>query len=406
MRYKHYIILIITSLFCLVASAQKVDLDKFKTTAIWGLGGNDRITFESHSLDNIIKYDSLIPALRLFLADTDSSRLVLDSLPSPLKVHYVIFPNNERKLTIENPEFLAAGFNLQEEIKKNEDSLPDHVIYMYDRRYQITISIYLDQINNLIKLKKILTRWEKTAMIPDSEIMGDIDSSNTIPTGDIQLDQDILNFDFRVFKKLLKTANTNLCKDNFLFKTHLRLYDFRYNSVVSEGNKMSVTQVSYSCTDLGRGVRDLYGSVGLLGNNVCTQFGNRFPLYVRFKENLPVNVFYANVGTTLYSTGGNNHTAMGINSFFEGLLGYKTMNTSPTLTQVKDFRSHGIEFGAFLSDGGQAGLFPKTGLVLKTYKQMGDVRFTSGVYTGIQPTGTDPKIQSALLFTIEIFDLF
>lgn len=405
MRYKHGIILIITSLFGLVASAQKVDLDKLKTTAIWGLGGNDRIIFESHSVYNIIKYDSLIPALRLFLADAESSGIVLDSLPSPLKVHYVIFPNDERKLTVENPEFLAAGFNLQEEIKKNEDSLPNHVIFIYDRKYQITMSIYLDQINNLIKLKKILTRWEQTAMIPESEIIGDIDSASTIPTGNIQLDQGIFNCDYRVFKKLLKTANTNVSKDDFLFKTHLRLYDFRYNCVVSGSDTMSVMQVSHSIDD-GRGVRDFYTSVGLLGNNVCTQFGNRFPLYVKFKENLPVNVFYANVGATLYSTGGNNHTAMGINSCFEGLLGYKTMNTTPTLTQVKDFRSNGIELGLFLSDGGQSGLFPKTGLVLKSYKQWGDIRFTSGVYMGYQPYATDPEIQSALLFTIEIFDLF
>ena len=404
MRYKHGIILIITSLFGLVASAQKVDLDKFKTTAIWGLGGNDRIIFESHSVYNIIKYDSLIPALRLFLEDAESSGIVLDSLPSPLKVHYVIFPNDERKLTVENPEFLAAGFNLQEEIKKNEDSLPNHVIFIYDRKYQITMSIYLEQINNLIKLKKILTQWEKTAMIPESEIMGDIDSSNWIPTGSIEVDQNILNYNFRVFKKLLKTANSNVAKDHAYIKTHLRLYGFLYDSVLAGDDTMSVIKVSYSSTN--RGVWDFYGSVGFLGNNVCTQFGNRFPLYVKLKENLPVNVFYANVGATLYSTGGNNHTAMGINSCFEGLLGYKTMNTTPTLTQVKDFRSKGIELGLFLSDGGQSGLFPKTGLVLKSYKQWGDIRFTSGVYMGYQPYATDPEIQSALLFTIELFDLF
>lgn len=405
MRYKHGIILIITSLFGLVASAQKVDLDKFKTTAIWGLGGNDRIIFESHSVYNIIKYDSLIPALRLFLEDAESSGIVLDSLPSPFKVHYVIFPNDERKLTVENPEFLAAGFNLQEEIKKNEDSLPNHVIFIYDRKYQITMSIYLEQVNNLIKLKKILTQWEKTAMIPESEIMGDIDSFNSIPTGSIEVDQTILNYNFRVFKKLLKTANTNVAKDHFLFKTHLRLYDFRYNSVESGSGTMSVVKVSHSIDD-GRGVRDFYTSVGLLGNNVCTQFGNRFPLYVKFKENLPVNIFYANVGATLYSTGGNNSSVMGINGYYEGLLGFKTMNTTPTLTKVKDFRSKGFECGGFLSDRGQSGLFPRTGLVLKSYKQWGDIRFTSGVYMGYQAHATGPEIQSALLFTIELFDLF
>jgi len=37
---------------------------------------------------------------------------------------------------------------------------------------------------------------------------------------------------------------------------------------------------------------------------------------------------------------------------------------------------------------------------------MGNVRFTSGVYIGQRTTGGSGSIQSGLLFTIEVFDLF
>ena len=37
---------------------------------------------------------------------------------------------------------------------------------------------------------------------------------------------------------------------------------------------------------------------------------------------------------------------------------------------------------------------------------MGNVRFTSGIYTGKAISGESPSIQSTLLFTIEVFDLF
>ena len=75
------------------------------------------------------------------------------------------------------------------------------------------------------------------------------------------------------------------------------------------------------------------------------------------------------------------------------------------LKAVKDYRVKGIELGGFLSDRDGA-LLPHAGLVLKSYKQLGNVRFTSGIYTGKTTIGSPRSIQSALLFTIEVFDLF
>lgn len=407
MKLKH-ILVVVTCVFSSVASAQKFEMKSLKASASWGIGEMDRVKFESHSFQNILRYDSFIPVLKQFLSDAKSAGIVIDSLSSPMQIHYVIFPNDQRKLTIENPEFLAAGFNLEAEFEKNRDSLPNNVIHLYDGRYKMQSSIYLERPGNVYKLQKMVDRWDSTSQTLEADIVGDLDSIRP----PISASSSIFYFDYRVFKKIMKNTCLQTSKGEFFPKPRVSLYAFDYNSVIKNDDTLSVT--SLAITSIDRGLSDLYSSVGFLGNNVCTQIGGRIPLSVKYKMDLPVTVFYLNLGSTLYSTSGENKTdlktygynsPMEIKGCYEGLLGYRTMNTSTDLKSVRDYRVKGIELGGFISDR-DGMVLPHAGFVLKTYKQMGNVRFTSGVYTGQRTTGGSGSIQSGLLFTIEVFDLF
>ena len=130
MKLKHILLVVVTCFFAISTSAQKFELEKLKAKASWGIGGVDRVVFESHSFDNIVRYDSFISVLKQFLSDAQSADIVVDSLSSPVKIHYIISPSDRRKLTIENPEFIASGFDLDEEEKKLNDSLPGNVVYL------------------------------------------------------------------------------------------------------------------------------------------------------------------------------------------------------------------------------------------------------------------------------------
>jgi hypothetical protein len=404
MKLKHILLVVVTCFFAISTSAQKFELEKLKAKASWGIGGVDRVVFESHSFDNIVRYDSFIPVLKQFLSDAQSADIVFDSLSSPVKMHYIISPSDRRKLTIENPEFIASGFDLDEEEKKLNDSLPGNVIHLYDNRYNIRLSIYLEQPKNGFKLGKIIDIWELRIATQSTVDIKDTADKNLIPSGDYSADQNRLNFDYQVFKEGMSATINSWHNQGLLVKKfRISSYSFQFNSFLYNGDTASVTQ-----TSIGSGsasVEDLYSSVGFLGNNVCSQLGVRIPLSVKYKMDLPVKVFYLNVGTTLYSTMANNGSGMNIHGSYEGLLGYKSMNTSPDLRTVKDYRTSGFELGGFLSDRDGV-LLPRAGLVLKTYKQMGNVRFTSGIYTGKAISGESPSIQSTLLFTIEVFDLF
>jgi hypothetical protein len=408
MKLKHIFLVVATCALACVASAQKFEIKSLKATASWGIGGMDRVKFESHSFDNILRYDSFIPVLKQFMSDVESGGIVIDSLSSPVKIHYMIFSNDQRKLTVENPEFLAAGFDLQEELDKNRDSLPSNVIYLYDDRYKMKLSIYLEQPGHAYKLQKMVERWDLSAQTLEADIVGDLDSIRP----PLSASSSIFNFDYRVFKKLMRNTCLQTSKGEFFTKPRVSLYAFEYNSVIKNDDTLSVT--SLAITSIDRGLSDLYSSVGFLGNNVCTQIGGRIPLSVKYKMDLPVKVFYLNLGSTLYSVSGENNSVMKkngyysqleIKGFYEVLLGFRTMNTSPDLKALKDYRVKGIELGGFLSDRDGA-LLPHAGLVLKSYKQLGNVRFTSGIYTGKTISGESPSILSALLFTIEVFDLF
>ena len=408
MKLKHIFLVVATCALASVASAQKFEMKTLKAAASWGIGGMDRVKFESHSFDNILRYDSFIPVLKQFMSDVESGGIVIDSLSSPLKIHYMIFPNDQRKLTVENPEFLAAGFDLQEELDKNRDSLPNNVIYLYDDRYKMKLSIYLEQPGHAYKLQKMVERWDLSAQTLEADILGDLDSIRP----PLSASCSIFNFDYRVFNKLMRNTCLQTSKGEIFTKPRVLQYAFEYNSVIKNDDTLSVSSLAITSSD--RGLSDLYSSVGFLGNNVCTQIGCRIPLSVKYKMDLPVRVFYFNLGSTLYSVSGENNSAMKkngyysqleIKGFYEGLLGFRTMNTSPDLKAVKDYRVKGIELGGFLSDRDGA-LLPHAGLVLKSYKQLGNVRFTSGIYTGKTTIGSPRSIQSALLFTIEVFDLF
>lgn len=404
MKLKHIFLVVATCALASVASAQKFEMKSLKAAASWGIGGMDRVKFESHSFDNILRYDSFIPVLKQFMSDVESGGIVIDSLSSPVKIHYMIFPNDQRKLTFENPEFLSAGFDLQEELDKNRDSLPSNVIYLYDDRYKMKLSIYLEKPGHAYKLHKLVDLWDSSAHILETDIVGDLDSIRP----PLPASSSIFNFDYRVFKKLMRNTYLQTSKGEFFTKPRVLQYAFEYNSVIKNDDTLSVASLAVTSSD--RGLSDLYSSVGFLGNNVCTQIGCRIPLSVKYKMDLPVKVFYFNLGSTLYSVSGENNSAMKktqleIKGFYEGLLGFRTMNTSPDLKAVKDYRVKGIELGGFLSDRDGA-LLPHAGLVLKSYKQLGNVRFTSGIYTGKTTIGSPRSIQSALLFTIEVFDLF
>ena len=254
------------------------------------------------------------------------------------------------------------------------------------------------------KLQKMVERWDLSAQTLEADILGDLDSIRP----PLSASSSIFNFDYRVFKKLMRNTCLQTSKGEIFTKPRVLQYAFEYNSVIKNDDTLSVSSLAITSSD--RGLSDLYSSVGFLGNNVCTQIGCRIPLSVKYKMDLPVKVFYFNLGSTLYSVSGENNSAMKktqleIKGFYEGLLGFRTMNTSPDLKAVKDYRVKGIELGGFLSDRDGA-LLPHAGLVLKSYKQLGNVRFTSGIYTGKTTTGSPRSIQSALLFTIEVFDLF
>ncbi len=399
MKLKHIFLVVVTCFFAISTSAQKFELETLKAKASWGIGGVDRVVFESHSFDNIVRYDSFISVLKQFLSDAESADIVIDSLSSPVKIHYIISPSDRRKLTIENPEFIASGFDLDEEEKKLNDSLPGNVVYLYDDRYKMKFSVYLEQPAHAYKIQKMVDLWDSTFQTLEADIVGDLDSIQPL----ISASSSMLNFNYRVFKKIMRNIYLQSSKREFFTKPRVFLYALGNNWVIKNNDTLSV--ISLAVTTRDGGLSDLYSTMGFLGNNVCTQIGSRIPLYVKRKQDLPVNMFYLNVGTTLYSTMAKNGSGMNIHGSYEGLLGYKSMNTSPDLRTVKDYRTSGFELGGFLSDRDGV-LLPRAGLVLKTYKQMGNVRFTSGIYTGKAISGESASIQSTLLFTIEVFDLF
>ncbi|MEY3097631.1 MAG: hypothetical protein RL647_1221, partial [Bacteroidota bacterium] len=80
MKLKHILLVVVTCFFAISASAQKFELEKLKAKASWGIGGVDRVVFESHSFDNIVRYDSFISVLKQFLSDAQSADIVVDSL--------------------------------------------------------------------------------------------------------------------------------------------------------------------------------------------------------------------------------------------------------------------------------------------------------------------------------------
>jgi len=394
MKLKHILLVVVTCFFAISTSAQKFELEKLKAKASWGIGGVDRVVFESHSFDNIVRYDSFISVLKQFLSDAQSADIVVDSLSSPVKIHYIISPSDRRKLTIENPEFIASGFDLDEEEKKLNDSLPGNVVYLYDDRYKMKFSVYLEQPAHAYKIQKMVDLWDSTFQTLEADIVGDLDSIQPL----ISASSSMLNFNYRVFKKIMRNIYLQSSKREFFTKPRVFLYALGNNWVIKNNDTLSV--ISLAVTTRDGGLSDLYST-----NNVCSQLGVRIPLSVKYKMDLPVKVFYLNVGTTFYSTMAINGLGMNIHGSYEGLLGYKSMNTSPDLRAVKDYRTSGFELGGFLSDRDGV-LLPRAGLVLKTYKQMGNVRFTSGIYTGKAISGESPSIQSTLLFTIEVFDLF
>lgn len=392
-------------------NAQSFNIKSIQAKASWSLGGTDRVVFESHSMRNIAQYDSFPSALNQFLIDAEKSQLNFESMETPISIHYMIFDNGKRKLTIENPEYLNQSFNPDEEWRKNQDSLPANAIHIYDTRFDVESTIYLENGHDISKLKNVVRFYQDS-----SQLAGFTQLDTLLQNSHLKLVVLAARsaYDYGSFlKSLQNTVKTNLrprLNTNMVIYTDEHYLEFnKKDTFYEEGFSVESNNVDTHFVQRVTRVdipilQPLFShmSMGFLGNNLCGQVNFEVPLRTNFVNNLPKNVVYLSAGSTVFSERSKNSNYFEVGGILEGLIGLKMTNISPDLKSSADFRVTGLEFGMYLTDP-QLSLLHNPGWVVKSYKQWGNFRLTTGFYASAIQKNSE-VFSSALLLTFEVFD--
>ncbi len=404
-------------------SAQIVNVKALEAKASWSIGDMDRVVFESYSMRNIARYDSFPSALATFLNDAEKRQLdFLDtggyseySLPKPCSMHYILFPDGKRKMTIENPEYLNQNFNYEKELIQNQDSLPSNVIHIYDARFDISISIYLESLNRIDKLKNIVEYYRKDQHQSSNHIDSMLKQAKSISEelvigsiiGPVMI-RERWNGDYWAFQQSLR-SRVELDKRPRL-SNHIDFYSDEHSVIISENDTTYVQRMTVGQKGVFQRVNSHLG-VGFLGNNVCAQMGLDVTLFVHYEQDLPKELFYISAGGTFYSDRTTDRPMYNAKALFEGLIGLKLTNVSPNLKSSSDYRAVGLEMGVFAGNNQNTALY-SPGWAIKSYRQWGNIRLTTGFYTTMNNGYFDTwkkdnveRLSSALLFTVEVFDL-
>ena len=410
MRKLSIITLLSISHFCAL-KAQSFNIKSIQAKASWSLGGIDRVVFESHSMRNIAQYDSFPSALDQFLTDAEKSNLNLDSMESPISIHYMVFDNGKRKLTVENPEYLNNSFNPDEEWRKNQDSLPTNVIRIYDTRFDVVSAIYLEHTHGVSKLKKVVEFYRDSAQIPT---WTQLDIPIPFPNLNLVIFAARSACDYGSFQKSLQSTvkinrpprlNGNLVVYNYEQYLEFNKKDTFYeDGITVESNNLDtnyVLRVTRAEIPIFQPIFS-HLSMGFLGNNLCGQVNVEVPFRTNFVNNLPKNLAYLSVGSTVFSERSTNSNYFEVGGILEGLIGLKTTNVSPDLKSSADFRVSGLEMGLYVSAPMRSFLY-NPGWVIKSYKQWGNFRLTTGFYASALVKNSE-AMSSALLLTFEVFD--
>ena len=394
----------VIGLFLSGLKAQPFNINTLNAHASWGFGGNDRVVFESHSIRTIARYDSFVPALLNFFEDAEKSNLNLDSLVAPVQMHYIIFKDGKRKLTIENPEYSAKEFDLEKEIQNNNDSLPPNLVEIHDVKHQMNIKIYVVNPNNLNKLKEMAIQYrdsigslslkdrtkplDKTATIP-WYLEPIIKKIEAIPK--LHFDHLYLNY-FMFCKDLKEFIEPN--ERQTTYGLFIPTYSYEYNA------KELSERRAYSYVDPIEPFVWSHSGIGLMDKNLFLHQNVEIALFTHFKNDLPTVKFYTNIGLLGFTEQQNsNSNQMVLNSCYETLLGFKLNNLTPQMKSEKELRVVGLELGMFFKEeSSKSTLLPTSGYVLKCYKQWGNFRLNGGIYQS--------KSSVAGFVTIEIYDFF
>jgi len=394
----------VIGLFSSGLNAQPFNINTLKARASWSFGGNDRVVFESHSIRTIARYDSFVPALLNFFEDAENSNLNLDSLVAPVQMHYMIFKDGKRKLTIENPEYSAKEFDLEKEVQNNNDSLPANLVEIHDVKHQMNIKIYVGNPTNLNKLKDMAIQYrdsigslsmedrtkpsDKTEAIP-WYLEPIIKKIEAIPRG--YFDHLYMNY-FMFCMNLKEFIEPNERQSTYgLF---IPTYSYEYNA------KELSERRAYSYADPIEPFVWSHAGIGLMDRNLFLHQNVEIALFTHFKNDLPTVKSYTNIGLLGFTEQQNsNSNQMVLNSCYETLLGFKLNNLTPQMKSEKELRVVGLELGMFFKEeSSKSTLLPTSGYVLKCYKQWGNFRLNGGIYQN--------KSSVAGFVTIEIYDFF
>lgn len=389
---------LIVFLGCIIVNAgfsQSLNFESLKGKASWGMGGVDRVVFESHSLRQIARYDSFFSVVSHWLTDMKASELDFETLPTPLNMHYALFADGKRKLTLENPEFLPQTFDVEKETLNNRDSLPANVIHLYDIQNQVNLSIYLEELKNVNKLRELVDFYYDSLVPFEGKKYREIcDVLGLKPIDEFK----IYAVDFLSFKESLHTIVRPDKKPkwsrsyNFYSEERTALaQDSGYkmlNKLVWESNFQTVFWP--------------HTSMGVIGTNPCFQVNFDLVLASYFEKDLPKELIYLSGGTTLYNYR-NNSDKYQISNLYELLVGLKITNINPHLKSINQFRVSGLEVGRYMADP-QGAILISPGFVVKGYNQRGNVRINTGFYFSTSAK-SNPEISQALMFSIEIFDV-
>ena len=391
-------------LFASGLKAQPFNINTLKAHASWSFGGNDRVVFESHSIRTIARYDSFVPALLNFFEDAEKSNLNLDSLVAPVQMHYLIFKDGKRKLTIENPEYSAKEFDLEKEVQNNNDSLPANLVEIHDVKHQMNIKIHVGNPTNLNKLKDMAIQYrdsigflslkDRSNPLDKTEAISwylapIIKKIEAIPRG--CFDHLYLNY-FMFCMNLKEFIEPN--ERQTTYGLFIPTYSYEYNA------KKLTERVGYSYEDPIEPFVWSHAGIGLMDKNLFLHQNIEFSLFTHFKNDLPTVKFYTNLGLIGFTEQQNsNSNQLELNSGYETLLGFKLNNLTPNIKSEKDFRVVGFELGLFFKDeSSNSTLLPTSGYVFKCYKQWGNFRLNGGIYQS--------KSSVAGFITIEIYDFF
>lgn len=388
----------IAFLGCIIANigfSQSLNYEALKGKASWGIKGTDRVVFESHSLRQIARYDSFIPVVSHWLNDMKASQLDFENLPTPLNMHYCVFSDGKRKLTVENPEYTTQTFDIEKEAEMNKDSLPSNVIHFYDVHHLINFHIYLTDLKSVEKLRDLVELYYDSGY--NAEYMADESKIKELESNPIPLYRNFA-LDYLMFKRALQIVQPHKKPK---FSTNYTIYSEERASSGNDSSFKLVTNLTWKSPI--QPVIWPHSSLGILGGNLCSQINFEIPLSTKYEFDLPKEIFYLNAGTTIYNIK-NGANRFEVASLFEGLIGLKLNNLSPKFKSTDQFRVSGLEMGMYLTDP-TGTILMSPGYVCKVYNQRGNVRVNTGFYFATF-NKTDPSVSQALMFSIEIYDVF